>query len=213
MLRQFTGPKSLTGFKLYATSANKCQHCCGSMQPDETCWAQWCCVLLANNVASFCMGTAGTEQSFKNVRYSTINNENKYKSKHHLFICFQNFRCNFVVCERNVHILFCWHIWAELSLFLWTFLSGTRFPGGGGGGCTCTQCTPPPTCVRACIVEVLFKHPNCLGSILSLTSSINQVTTKSSKILGSDGVKETGPGSLLLVGGCTFKIGLTLEAF
>ena len=25
-------PKSLTGFKLYATSANKCQHCCGSMQ-------------------------------------------------------------------------------------------------------------------------------------------------------------------------------------
>ena len=28
------GPKSLTGFKLYATSANKCQHCCGSMQMD-----------------------------------------------------------------------------------------------------------------------------------------------------------------------------------
>ena len=24
--------KSLTGFKLYTTSANKCQHCCGSMQ-------------------------------------------------------------------------------------------------------------------------------------------------------------------------------------
>ena len=34
------GPKSLTGFKLYATSNNKCQHCCGSMQTDETCWAQ-----------------------------------------------------------------------------------------------------------------------------------------------------------------------------
>ena len=30
------GPKSLTGFKLYATSANKCQHCCGSMQTDVT---------------------------------------------------------------------------------------------------------------------------------------------------------------------------------
>ena len=30
------GPKSLTGFKLYATSANKCQHCCGSMQTDAT---------------------------------------------------------------------------------------------------------------------------------------------------------------------------------
>ena len=28
--------KSLTGFKLYATSANKCQHCCGSMQTDAT---------------------------------------------------------------------------------------------------------------------------------------------------------------------------------
>ena len=30
------GPKSLTGFKLYTTSANKCQHCCGSMQTDVT---------------------------------------------------------------------------------------------------------------------------------------------------------------------------------
>ena len=29
--------KSLTGFKLYAASANKCQHCCGSMQTDVTC--------------------------------------------------------------------------------------------------------------------------------------------------------------------------------
>ena len=29
--------KSLTGFKLYATSANKCQHCCGSMQTDVIC--------------------------------------------------------------------------------------------------------------------------------------------------------------------------------
>ena len=30
------GPKSLTGFKLYVTSANRCQHCCGSMQTDAT---------------------------------------------------------------------------------------------------------------------------------------------------------------------------------
>ena len=30
------GPKSLTGFKLYTASANKCQHCCGSMQTDAT---------------------------------------------------------------------------------------------------------------------------------------------------------------------------------
>ena len=29
--------KNLTGFKLYATSANKCQHCCGSMQTDVIC--------------------------------------------------------------------------------------------------------------------------------------------------------------------------------
>ena len=29
-------PKSLTGFKLYATSANKCQHCCDSIQTDAT---------------------------------------------------------------------------------------------------------------------------------------------------------------------------------
>ena len=29
--------KSLAGFKLYATSANKCQHCCCSMQTDATC--------------------------------------------------------------------------------------------------------------------------------------------------------------------------------
>ena len=28
--------KRLTGFKLYALSANKCQHCCGSMQMDAT---------------------------------------------------------------------------------------------------------------------------------------------------------------------------------
>ena len=40
----------------YATSANKCQHCCGSMQTDATCRAQQCWVLLANNVASVCMG-------------------------------------------------------------------------------------------------------------------------------------------------------------
>ena len=49
--------KSLTGFKPYATSANKCrQHCCGSMQTDTTCWARQCCVFMANNVASVCIG-------------------------------------------------------------------------------------------------------------------------------------------------------------
>ena len=39
-----------------------------------------------------------------------------------------------MVSERNVHILFCRHVWAELSLLFWTFLSGTFFPGEGGGG-------------------------------------------------------------------------------
>ena len=52
------------------------------------------------------------------------------------------FRFNFVVSEQNVHILFCRHIWAELSLLSWTFLSGTFFPSGGGGVRACTQCTP-----------------------------------------------------------------------
>ena len=45
ILRQFVWAyKCLTGFKLYATSANNCQPCCGSMQTDATCWAQQCCV-------------------------------------------------------------------------------------------------------------------------------------------------------------------------
>ena len=50
------GPKNLTGFKLYATSTDKCQHCCGSLQTEATCWAQHCCVLLDNNAASVYMG-------------------------------------------------------------------------------------------------------------------------------------------------------------
>ena len=65
------------------------------------------------------------------------------------------FRFNFVVSECNVHILFCRHIWAELSLFFWTFLSGTFFPEGGGGGCTCTQCTAPA------YAPVIYKIISC----------------------------------------------------
>ena len=57
------------------------------------------------------------------------------------------FRFNFVVSERNVHILFCRDIWAELSLLFWTFLSGTFFPGWGGGGGARAPSAPP--CVRA----------------------------------------------------------------
>ena len=64
------GPKSLIGFKLYATSANKCQHCCGSMQTDATCWAQQCWVLLANNVASVCIGLK--RYNFKKFEHNTV---------------------------------------------------------------------------------------------------------------------------------------------
>ena len=45
------GPKSLTGFKLYATSANKSQHC-GSMQTDSTSHN----IVAPNSVASVCVG-------------------------------------------------------------------------------------------------------------------------------------------------------------
>ena len=87
------------------------------MQSDATCWARFHGPLYYD---------------FKNVQkrmiYSTINDENKYKS---LFIYFQNFRFNFVVSERNVHILFCRYFWAELYLLFWTFLSGTFFQVGG----------------------------------------------------------------------------------
>ena len=51
-------------FDRLQTIRNKCQHGCGSMQTDATCWAQRCCVLLANNVASVCMG-------LYNIKFST----------------------------------------------------------------------------------------------------------------------------------------------
>ena len=47
---------------------------------------------------------------------------------------------NFVVSERNVHSFLPTYL-AEFSLLFWTFLSGTFFQVGGGG-CTCTHCTP-----------------------------------------------------------------------
>ena len=40
--------------------ANKCQHCCGSMQTDATLLVQQCCVLLADNVASVYIGLRTT---------------------------------------------------------------------------------------------------------------------------------------------------------
>ena len=41
-------------------------------------------------------------------------------------------------------------------------------------------------------MEVPFKHPNCLGSILSLISLINHSATNSSSTLSRHGVKEIG---------------------
>ena len=46
-------------FDQFQTMRNKCQHCCGSMQTDATCWAQQCCVLLAKNVAAVCVDFDG----------------------------------------------------------------------------------------------------------------------------------------------------------
>ena len=127
----------------------------------------------------------------KYVKYSTINDENKYKSKNHLFIskttimlnkCEKNLLYNFYFRQTDILFLsfflsfilslsfysfllfsptffvlilsylsgtctffFCRHMWAELSLLFWTFLSGTF----SQGGCTCTQCTPLRTRLRS----------------------------------------------------------------
>ena len=62
------GPESLTAFKLYATSAKKCQHYCGSMQTDATCLfgsKMLRVQLLANNVASVCMGLTQCSTSIR----------------------------------------------------------------------------------------------------------------------------------------------------
>ena len=45
---------NLFKFDWFQTLPHECQ--CGSMQTDAICWAQQCCVLLANNVASVFMG-------------------------------------------------------------------------------------------------------------------------------------------------------------
>ena len=57
---------------------------------------------------------------------------------------------------------------------------------------------------RQQVVDVPFKHPNCLGSILSLISVIIHPTTKSSRTLARQGVSEMGLVSPSQVGGCDF---------
>ena len=67
---RLNGPKSLTDFKLYATSVNivvvpcmlgptmLCQQSANRVPTlwwFHTCWARQCCVLFANNVSSVCM--------------------------------------------------------------------------------------------------------------------------------------------------------------
>ena len=55
------GSKSLTGFKLYATSANKCQHCYGSMVPrTQHCWPTTPNIVGPNNVVTCCFRLHGT---------------------------------------------------------------------------------------------------------------------------------------------------------
>ena len=73
----------------------------------------------------------------------------------YIFFFPYHFCFNFVVSERNLHILFCRHIWAELSRLFWTFLSRTFLPGWGGGGCTCTQCTYPAYAPVFLVVKML----------------------------------------------------------
>ena len=61
--------------------------------------------------------------------------------------------------------------------------------------------------------EVPFRHPNWSGSILSLTWSINQVTTKSSRTLDRQGVNEIGLKSPSSIGCCIFGMGIIWYSF
>ena len=59
-------------------------------------------------------------------------------------------------------------------------------------------------------MDVPFRQPNCIGSILSLTSSINHETTTSSK---KKGLSEIGLISLPRVGFVILGIGMILDSF
>ena len=62
-------------------------------------------------------------------------------------------------------------------------------------------------------MEVPFKHPNCLGSISSLMSLINNSATNSSSTLVRHGVTEIGLKSDSLLGGFSLGIGEMSDAF
>ena len=63
------------------------------------------------------------------------------------------------------------------------------------------------------MVDEPFKQPNWYGSIFSLTSSINQLTTKSSNTLDKQEVKDIGLVSPSLESCCTLGIGMMLDSF
>ena len=63
------------------------------------------------------------------------------------------------------------------------------------------------------VVEVPFRHPKWSGSILSLTSSINHVTTKSSTTVDRQGINEIGLKPPSSISGCIFGIGIILDSF
>ena len=60
--------KSLIGFKLHATSANKCQHCCGSMQTDATSHSVSYQTRLACK-STFSLPTTRTNYGIFNIRF------------------------------------------------------------------------------------------------------------------------------------------------
>ena len=62
-------------------------------------------------------------------------------------------------------------------------------------------------------MEVPFKHPSCLGSILSLMSLINHSATNSSSTLARHGVKEIGLKSDSLLGSFSLEIDEMWDAF
>ena len=62
-------------------------------------------------------------------------------------------------------------------------------------------------------MDVPFKRPNWLGSILFLISSIIHVTTKSPKTLEKQGVRDISLKSPSFVGDWIFGIGVMFESF
>ena len=123
------GPKILTGFKLYATSANIVVVPCNRTQHVGPVYMGLYIMIFKKRSERFHWAWIVVQ---KRKIYSTINDENKYKSKDHLFIYFQNFRFNFVVSERNVHNF------ADISgpgtaEQLWDWGGGDDWILGGGG--------------------------------------------------------------------------------